>query len=190
MHDCQGHSRADIVDTIPRFHSVDDPIDRRDRRYPPIKPPETARASRPPLFAPGLVRPTAAGCRCFGPPSQVVERCGATFASKNKNRQSIQIAGFPHRKPAILALCQCAEHHDAIGEARDDRGGRVGNRCAATAAATTPLHRRGTQLARAKRRGQPRRLAAIVAVGGKPVDVARVEPGIRRRPPEWPSAPA
>jgi len=94
-------------------------------------------------------------------------------------RNGVDASRLP--EPPILALRQRAEHHDTIRQAHDDRGRRVGNRRAASTAAATPLHRRRAQLARAQRRGQPRRLAAIVAVGGEPVDLAGIEPGIRAR---------
>ena len=80
---------------------------------------------------------------------------------------------------AVLALRQRAEHHHAIGQSRDDGRRGVGDCRTAAASSAAPLHRRRPQAVNAERRGQPRRLAAVIAVGGEAVDVARVDSGIR-----------
>ena len=77
-----------------------------------------------------------------------------------------------------LALRQGAEHHDAVGHAAGHgrRGIAHGGRAAAAAAA--PVHVGEAQRRQAQRRGEPRRIVAVVGVGGEAVDAARIDAGI------------
>ena len=80
-----------------------------------------------------------------------------------------------------LALRQRAIHHHDVGLAGDDRRRRIAHRGRTAAAAAAPLHVGQPQLLGAERGGEPRRVVAIVAVGGEAVDVARIDPGILGR---------
>ena len=88
------------------------------------------------------------------------------------------LAGDGGRRPAEteareLPLRERAEDDDAVRHARRDRRRRVADRRRAAAPAPAPLHVGEAQLVDAERRGEPRRVVAIVRVGREAVDVAR-----------------
>ena len=77
-----------------------------------------------------------------------------------------------------LALRQRAEHHDAIGHAAGHRRRGVADGGRAAAPAAAPVHVGEAQRRQAERRGEPRRVVAVVGVGGEAVDAARIDAGI------------
>lgn len=102
-HACQGDPRADIVETIPRVHSVDNPIDRRDRRYP------QSSHSR---------WPRQVGLRCSRPASLCQPREVAVFRThKTKSlialrrdvRPQKQKPGNPFRLPGFRVELGCGD---------------------------------------------------------------------------------
>ena len=84
----------------------------------------------------------------------------------------------PLAEAGELALGQGPEHHHALSHAGGDsrRRGRHGS--GSTAAAAAPLHAGETQLRQAEGGGEPGGVVTIVAVGGEPVDLARIDAGI------------
>ena len=79
---------------------------------------------------------------------------------------------------AELALGEGAKDDDGIGVAGGDGGSGVANGAGAATAATAPLHVGEAELGQAEGGGEPRRVVAIVAVGGEAVDFVGVHAGV------------
>ena len=69
-----------------------------------------------------------------------------------------------------LTLRERAKYHDAFGLPGCDRGRGIGDRAGAAAATAAPLHVREAQIGNAERRGEARRVAAVVAERREAVD--------------------
>ena len=91
------------------------------------------------------------------------------------------LAAHALTEAAELALRERAKHHDAFGLTGRDRGRSVGDRTGAAAATAAPLHVGEAQVLDAERRGESRRVAAVVAERSEAVDVLRRDAGVGAR---------
>ena len=82
---------------------------------------------------------------------------------------------------ALLPLTDGAHDDDVLGDATGDGHRRVHERATHARAAAAPDHRRVANPGRAERHLQHRRVGGVVGVGGEPVDLLRVDPGVPAR---------
>ena len=85
-------------------------------------------------------------------------------------------------KALKLALGQGPEDHHAIGIAGRNRRRRIADGGSDPAATAAPLHVGVFQVRKTECGGNPRGVVAVVAVGGKAIDLAGLDAGVRRRP--------